>query len=195
MGVRDLPLPKTRETHREVSMSKERARGGNGLRGPGRPVLRGNGGFTLTELMIAAGLSIAVIAAVVVAYSGTVRSWQTTAAYANIQREASLAIEVMSRSIRPGSNVVIGAGGDSLAVVLNTGSTDSTIALFTLNDDGSIVDINGGVVTTRVDSLGFSSADQKSVNIDLVLRDDIGTAQRVTDDQSVYMSTTAICRN
>jgi type II secretory pathway pseudopilin PulG len=176
-------------------MSRERARGGNGLREPRRRVPRGNGGFTLIELLIAAGLSIAVIAAVVVAYSGTVRSWQTTAAYANIQREASLAVEVMARSIRPGSNVVIGAGGDSLAVVLNTGSGDSTIAVFTLDDDGRIVDMNGSVVTSRVDSLGFSSVDQKSVNIDLIILDDIGTAQRLTDDQAVYMSTTAICRN
>lgn len=176
-------------------MSDERARRGNGLQGPRLPAPRGDGGFTLTELMIAAGLSVAVIAAVVVAYSGTVRSWQTTAAYANIQREASLAVEVMARSIRPGSNVVIGSGGDSLAVVLNTGSGDSTIAAFTLDEDGRIVDINGSVVTTRVDSLGFSSADQKTVNIDLVLRDDIGTVDRITDDQAVYISTTAICRN
>jgi type II secretory pathway pseudopilin PulG len=176
-------------------MSAERARGGNGLLRPCRPAVSNSGGFTLTELLIAAGLSIAVVAAVVVAYSGTVRSWQTTAAYANIQREASLAIEVMARSIRPGSNVVIGSGGDSLAVVLNADGSDSTIALFTLDDDGRVVDIHGSVVTTRVDSLGFSSADQKSVNIDLVIRDDIGTAERTTDDQAVHMSTTAICRN
>jgi type II secretory pathway pseudopilin PulG len=161
-----------------------------GRRGPG-----GSAGFTLTELLIAAGLSVAVIAAVVVAYSGTVRSWQTTAAYANIQREASLAVEVMARSIRPGSNVIIGSGGDSLAVVLNTDGADSTIAVFHLDGQGNIVDMNGAVVTTRVDSLGFTSADQKTVNIDLVLRDDIGTADRLTDDQAVEMSTTAICRN
>jgi type II secretory pathway pseudopilin PulG len=159
----------------------------------GAPV--GSGGFTLTELMIAAGLSVAVIAAVVVAYSGTVRSWQTTAAYANIQREASLAIEVMARSIRPGSNVEIGTGGDSLAVILNVDGADSTIAVFHLDGQGNIVDINGGIVTARVDSLGFTSADQKAVNIDLVLLDDIGTADRLTDDQAVHMSTTAICRN
>jgi len=176
-------------------MSRERASRGSGSPGPRGPVLRNGGGFTLVELLIAAGLSIAVIAAVVVAYSGTVRSWQTTAAYANIQREASLAIEVMARSIRPGSSVTIGTGGDSLAVVLNTGGADSTIARFMLDDQGRILDIHGSVLTTRVDSLGFSSADQKSVNIDLVIRDDIGTAERITDDQAVYMSTTAICRN
>ena len=156
---------------------------------------KGSAGFTLIELLIAAGLSVAVIAAVVVAYSGTVRSWQTTAAYANIQREASLAVEVMARSIRPGSNVTIGSGGDSLAVILNVDGADSTIACFHLDGQGNIVDINGATVTTRVDSLGFTSVDQKTVNIDLVLRDDIGTADRLTDDQAVEMSTTAICRN
>jgi len=159
-----------------------------------RPLVR-NDGLTLIELMIAAGLSIAVVAAVVVAYSGTVRSWETTAAYANIQREASLAIEVMARAIRPGSNVTIGAGGDSLEVVLNTDGADSTIARFYLDDAGNVLDLNGSVVTTRVDSLGFSSVDQKAVNIDLVLKDDIGTAERLTDDQAVHMSTTVICRN
>jgi type II secretory pathway pseudopilin PulG len=176
-------------------MSARRASRGNRRRGPRVTPLRGSRGFTLTELLIAAGLSIAVIAAVVVAYSGTVRSWQTTAAYANIQREASLAIEVMARSIRPGSNVTIGSGGDSLEVVLNTDGSDSTIAVFHLDGQGNILDINGAVVTTRVDSLGFSSADQKTVNIDVVIKDDLGTDDRITDDQVVHMSTTAICRN
>lgn len=176
-------------------MSEERVSRGNRPLGLCKAVPRNSRGFTLIELLIAAGLSIAVVAAVVVAYSGTVRSWQTTAAYANIQREASLAIEVMARSIRPGSNVTIGTGGDSLSVVLNTDGSDSTIALFYLDGEGRIVDMNGAVVTTRVDSLEFTSADQKTVNIDLVIRDDIGTAERITDDQAVHMSTTAICRN
>ena len=170
------------------------------IRGPARAaglVLRGpdRSGFTLTELLIAAGLSIAVVAAVIVAYSGTIRSWQTTAAYANIQREASLAVEVMARSIRPGSNVEIGASGDSLEVILSSDGSDTTIARFYLDDQGNILDINGAVVTTQVDSLGFSSADQKTVNIDIIIRDDIGTVERITDDQAVEMSTTAICRN
>lgn len=176
-------------------MSEKRARSRSGSKGARAAILGNDKGLTLTELLIAAGLSIAVIAAVVVAYSGTVRSWQTTAAYANIQREASLAIEIMARSIRPGSNVVIGTGGDSLAVVLNTGGSDSTTAVFSLDGQGNIIDITGAVVTTRVDSLSFTSADQKTVNIDVVLRDDIGTADRTTDDQAVHMSTTAICRN
>ena len=176
-------------------MSEQKACRGSGSRGPRGPVVGSNRGFTLTELLIAAGLSVAVIAAAVVAYTGTVRSWQTTAAYANIQREASLAIEVMARSIRPGSNVTIGTGGDSLTVILSTDASDSTIALFYLDDDGNIMDIRGAVVTNRVDSLGFSSPDQKTVNIDLVIKDDIGTAERITDDQAVHMSTTAICRN
>ncbi len=176
-------------------MSEKRANRGNGSRSLLSAPLRSSTGFTLVELLIAAGLSVAVIAAVIVAYTGTVRSWQTTAAYANIQREASLAIEVMARSIRPGSNVTIGTGGDSLAVILSTDASDSTIALFYLDDDGNIMDIRGAVVTNRVDSLGFSSPDQKIVNIDLVIKDDIGTAERITDDQAVHMSTTAICRN
>jgi hypothetical protein len=91
--------------------------------------------------------------------------------------------------------VTIGAGGDSLEVVLSSDGSDSTIALFYLDDQGNIMDINGAVVTNRVDSLGFSSADQKAVNIDLVIKDDLGTDDRITDDQAVHMSTTAICRN
>ena len=176
-------------------MTDKRTGRGRGTAGRQAAGPTGSSGFTLTELLIAAGLSIAVIAAVIVAYSGTIRSWETTAAYANIQREASLAVEVMARSIRPGSNVEIGADGDSLEVILSADGSDSTIARFYLDAQGNIRDINGAVVTTRVDSLGFSSADQKAVNIDLVIRDDIGTAERITDDQAVEMSTTAICRN
>jgi Tfp pilus assembly protein PilW len=176
-------------------MRDMRTGSGKGASGRSRTVPSGTGGFTLTELLIAAGLSVAVIAAVIVAYSGTMRSWQTTAAYANIQREASLAVEVMARSIRPGSNVDISADGDSLEVILSTDLGDSTIARFYLDGQGNVRDINGSVVTTRVDSLAFSSADQKTVNIDIVIRDDLDTADRITDDQAVEMSTTAICRN
>jgi hypothetical protein len=59
---------------------------------------------------------------------------------------------------------------------------------------GHIRDKNGTALTAPVDSLRFSFVSQ-TLNIDFVLRDDLGTQERTTDDQGVYMSSSVICRN
>ena len=149
----------------------------------------------MIELLIVAGLSLAVVAAIAATYVGTVRSWRGTAALADIQREGSLAVEVIAREIRPGSRVTIDGDADSLSVFFQAGSGDSLIAAFYLDDSGNVLDVDGGTVTTGVDSIRFTSADSRSVNIDIWLSNDVGTPDRSTDDQAVLMSTTAVCRN
>ena len=86
-------------------------------RNGGRRLL-GEGGFTIIELMIVAAVSIAVVLSVVVAYVGSVRSWNGTAGLLEIQREASLGVESIQNAVRPASNLEVapGAFGDSLEV-------------------------------------------------------------------------------
>ncbi|MBN2565627.1 MAG: hypothetical protein JXB46_07950 [Candidatus Eisenbacteria bacterium] len=156
--------------------------------------LRGRRGISLIEPVVATAASAGVVLAVITVYVSTIRSWEGTAALADVQREASLAMEVMTRNIRPGSTVSI-AGGDSIEVFLRLdGGADSLIARYYLDTAGNLRDNADNIVTTRVDSLGFTSPDNQTVNIDVVLKNEMD-GDRASDDQSVLMSSTVICRN
>ena len=72
-----------------------------------------NDGFALTELIIAAMLSVVAIAAATVIYSGAIKSWNGTDSLVDVQREGSLAIEQITRSVRPGSSATASASGES----------------------------------------------------------------------------------
>ncbi len=161
---------------------------------PGRARLLNNGGFSLVEVLIAALLSTVAIAATFAVYAGTMHSWEGTACLTDVQREASLAVAVMAREIRCGSSVVIGAGSDSISVYYDTGSSDSLMATFHANGNGQLIDIGGGIVTSHVSSVSFSTPDGRAVNIDILIDNGRGTATTV-DDQHVLMSSTAVCRN
>ena len=154
---------------------------------------RGQGGFTITEMIVWVAVAIVVLAAGLTSYLGSRRSWETTASLARIQRDGSVAMEMMARSIRHGSSVEV--QGDSLNVYYWTGSTDSLIGTFYLDDQGDLRDAAGVSIASDVDSVRFVTGDNQTVNIDLFLREDMNTPHRSTDDQMVLISTTSVCRN
>lgn len=151
-------------------------------------------GFTLTELMIAVGVMGLVVAPCVSVYLATTHSWQGTAALADVQRDAAFATEVMVRAIRPASEVRVGARPDSMEVVFHRAAGDSVGARYYVNQDRQLVDINGIVLVEGVDSVVFAISGG-IVSIDITLTDDSGTPLRWTDDQSVLMSSSVVCRN
>jgi len=159
----------------------------------GRP-LRGSSGFTLIETMLVALVSVVVAMAAAVAYQGTVRSWRGTAALLELQRDASLGIEMVQTTARAANRVEVYAGGDSLEIYHKTATGDSLVAMFYLDAGGCMRDINGTMLAEGVDSLHFSSGGG-DVHVDLTVRDDLGTPSRSTDDQAVFISSSAICRN
>lgn len=165
------------------------------VRGAMAGPMRGTRGFTLLEVPVAIAATVGVIASIFVIYLASLHSWSGTTALAGIQREASLAMEMMTHDVRPGSGFTIGSGGDSLEVTYWTGSVDSVIARFYRDANGNLRDISGSVLTTRVDSLAFSAAGAKTVNIDLIVRNDLGTTDTAADDQVVVVSSTVVCRN
>ncbi len=158
--------------------------------------LNGNGGFTMAEIMIVAAISIAVILSIAVAYVGTVRSWNGTTGLLEIQREASLGMEMIQNVVRPASALAVapGAHGDSLEVYCEVASGDSLVAEFYLDGAGNMIDINGTAVASDIDSIDFVVSG-RTLHIDAWFRSDVGTPDRSTDDQRVQISTTAICRN
>ena len=156
----------------------------------------GNGGFTLVEVMVVAAISIAVVLSLVVAYIGTIRSWNGTAALLEIQREASLGMEAIQNAVRPASSLTVASGvyGDSLEVYWEVASGDSLTAEFYLDGSGNLIDINGTTVASGIDSIDFVRSG-RTLHIDTWHRSDVGTPDRSTDDQRVQISSTAICRN
>ncbi len=168
----------------------------NRARAAARRSVRSQRGLTLVELTVMMGVVVTVIAAGVTTYLGTTRSWEGTATLAEAQRDASLALEVMTRAVRSGTQVSIGPSGDSLAVTFWTGSADSLVASYCRDDSGCgyLRDISGEALIAGLDSLLFTSTDGRTVNIDVVIRRDMGTAE-ARDDQAVFMSSTVTCRN
>ena len=160
--------------------------------------LRNCGGFTVVELMIVVGISIAVILSIVVAQVGTIRSWNGTAALLDIQREGSLGVEAIQNAVRPSGALaaVPGAFGDSLEIYweMPGGAPDSLANKFYLDGNRNLLDINGTVVASHVDSVDFFFSGC-TLHIDAWLSSDVNTPNRTTDDQRIQVSSTAICRN
>ena len=164
-------------------------------RPPARGRLSNNAGLTLIEVLIVAGISIAVVMAAAVAYQGTVFSWRGTTALLGIQRDAALAAGMIENNVRPASEIIISADGDSMEIYYpDSGGSDSLAAVYYADANGNLRDINGTVLATGVDSLHFQEL-AGAVNLDIILKDDIGTTERTTDDQAIYMSTSAVIRN
>ena len=153
---------------------------------------RGQSGFSITEMIVWVAVAIVVLAAGLTSYLGSRRSWETTASLARIQRDGSIAMEMMARSIRHGSTVEV--DGDTLSVYYWTGSADSLLGRFYLHG-GLLWDAAGVSIASDVDSVRFVTGANQTVNIDLYLREDMNTAERTTDDQMVLISTTSVCRN
>jgi hypothetical protein len=155
----------------------------------------GNAGFTIVEVIAMVGVSICVVVAAAVAYEGTIRSWRGTSALLGIQRDASLGVEIMQRSMRAACRLEIDADGDSLNVYYRSAAGSDTIgACYYLDGAGCVRDLNGTVLATNVDDLTFSRTGN-AVNIDLTLKDDVGTTERCTDDQAVLVSSSIVPRN
>ena len=156
---------------------------------------RSAAGFAVAELMLWAGVSVAVFTAATAGYLGSKRCWEGTAKLAEMQRESSLAVEMMARNIRAGSRVDMPAGDNALNVYYAGVAGDTLIASFHVDSNGVLRDASGFALAAGVDSVRFASQDGRVVNIDLYVRDDRGTPNIPSDDISVVMSSTVACRN
>jgi prepilin-type N-terminal cleavage/methylation domain-containing protein len=151
-------------------------------------------GFTIVEIMASIAVTATVLGAGIATYVGTLRSWEGTSSLAHIQREASLAMDVVTRRIRGASSITIDADGDSLRVYYETASGDSLGAVYYL-EDCALRDIDGEAVVPKVSAVSFTSDDSRTVNIDITLIDDMETPDIASDDQTTLMSSTVACRN
>jgi hypothetical protein len=157
--------------------------------------VRGEGGFTLAELLVAAVVSALIVAPCVTVYLATLDSWEGTAALADTQRDAWFVIDRIVRTTRGASEVDISGRVDSMEVVLHRATGDTVVARYYVDSQGDLVDKNGVVLVRNVDSISFANASAGGVDIDVTLTHEMGTPQCYTDDQSVLLSSSVICRN
>jgi len=165
--------------------------------GPRRqPGARGAGsrGFTMVELVLVIGVTATVLAAGVATYVGTMHSVEGTVSLAEVQREASIAMDMIARSVRTGGWAEINADADSLSVYVETESGDSLTAAYYLQE-GTLRDIDGTVLVTNIAALVFEPGTGRTINIDVTLADDMGTPEVASDDQTALVSSTVGCRN
>jgi Tfp pilus assembly protein PilW len=145
--------------------------------------------------MVAVAITGLIVAPCVTVYLATQDSWAGTAALADVQRDAWFVIDLISRNTRGASAVNIPGRVDSMEVVFHTSSGDSVVGRYYVDGQNRLVDINGTVLVRDVDTVCFTSADGKTVNMDVTLTDGMGTPTCGADDQSVLLSSSVVCRN
>ena len=94
--------------------------GSGGIANPREARRKRSRGISLLELLLAVGSGGVVIFAMVTVYLVGFDSWSSSARRASAQQEASTAMEIMARKVRPASRVIVAGSPDSLALQLNT---------------------------------------------------------------------------
>jgi len=104
-------------------------------------IIRGNGGFTLTELMLAMGIMLIVLTAIISLFTSLNRMYTTQGVAAGVQQVARAAIDIMTRNIRMAGfnplNInpigIIQADSDSIRFQYDTNGS-GTIATNAVNE-------------------------------------------------------------
>jgi type IV pilus assembly protein PilW len=184
--------------------------------------LSGNQGFTLAELMLAMGIMMVVITAIISLFTSLNRMYTTQGVAAGVQQVARTGIDIMTRNIRMagldplGTNTIgiVTASADSIRFTYDT-DEDGTIATdgdediaYLLNEDNQLVQEKNGNGTTypmidNVSDLTFSylDADGDTVTTDLNAIRTVVVSLTVAEPAgkgkvlSRTYSTRVICRN
>lgn len=128
-------------------------------------------GFTIVELMVAIMVgSIVVIAAGMVMVMGQT-AWNQTWRKVNLQRDASLAMLTMSKSIKSAASATVDPNGKILRITDSNAISSSYVM-----SASSLQYIAGGVTRTvisnEVNNVQFSVVGNNRVTIDLTLNKD-----------------------
>jgi prepilin-type N-terminal cleavage/methylation domain-containing protein len=184
-------------------------------------IICGNGGFTLAELMLAMGIMLIVLTAIISLFTSLNRMYTTQGVAAGVQQVARAGIDIMTRNIRmagfdPLNTKTIGivtAAADSIRFEYDT-NEDGTIATdgdediaYLLNEDNQLVQQKNGdgnmyPLVDNVSGLTFTYrdsndettndlADIRTVEVSLTVEEPAGRGKFL----SRTYSTRVICRN
>ncbi|MBD3368116.1 MAG: prepilin-type N-terminal cleavage/methylation domain-containing protein [Candidatus Eisenbacteria bacterium] len=155
---------------------------------------RTQGGFTITELLVASIIAGVILLAVMSIYLTSMQAWDRSGARLALQRRGDLAMERIVSDIRDGSRVEITNGGTTMAIYRATASGDSLVGNYLLVDD-ELKNGSGTVLAEGLTELAFTSGNGVKVRIEMSLYDNAGTPTLTTDDESIQLETVAVCRN
>lgn len=184
-------------------------------------IICGNGGFTLAELMLAMGIMLIVLTAIISLFTSLNRMYTTQGVAAGVQQVTRAGIDIMTRNIRmagfdPLNTKTIGivtAAADSIRFEYDT-NEDGTIATdgdediaYLLNEDNQLVQQKNGdgnryPLVDNVSDLTFTYrdsndettndlADIRTVEVSLTVEEPAGRGKFL----SRTYSTRVICRN
>ena len=133
-------------------------------------------GFTIVELMVVMGIFGIISSTVVVIYFQLVQASNRASIAAQVEQNASYAMEIMVREIRAAS--CVGGGGEILEI--KDANCEETITTFTKNESDDLLRIVDSIEhklndpdKVRVKSLAFGpgvlDSSTRSVTIDLVM--------------------------
>lgn len=153
----------------------------------------GQQGFTLMEMMVVSALGSIVLAAFLMSYSMTTRGFTAAGNYSDLERDARITLDFLTRDARMATGLVSFASTDiSLGIPTNFNSSGSITGAKTVRyyrGNGSLSNkllrVDGGITNTMADNVvslrfiqydrnlvtnGINPSDCKLLQVDLTLR-------------------------
>ncbi len=151
--------------------------------------------MTLMEVLIASLVAGFIVVAAFTMYITSVETWQQTAARLDVQRDASLVVDMIMADVRAGSTVTISNANTRMDIYRRTTSgTDSlTNAYFLAGDE--LRNQANTVLLDGITALSFTSGNGRKVAIRMRLEDDLGTSAISEDDEGIRYEAVAVTRN
>ena len=150
----------------------------------GRSGGRGEAGFTLVEMVIAAALAAALFVVLARTISSATRGFDRQALRSGLYQGGRAAQDRMARELRTGGTPVIGSGEIEFPVDTDGDDVEDSVVRFARAGDRIVRQMNGGpeeILLDRVASLSFQGEDLTVIRIRLADGDtqvDLRTAVR-----------------
>jgi len=151
--------------------------------------------MTISEVLIGSLVAGFIVVAAFTMYITSVETWQQTSARLDVQRDASLVVDMMLDDIRAGSTVQISQANTRMDIYRRTvaGVDSLTNAYFLDNDE--LKNQANTVLLEGITALSFTSGNGKKVVIQMRLEDDLGTSGISEDDEGIRYEAVAVVRN
>ncbi len=151
--------------------------------------------MTISEVLIASLLAGFIVVAAMTMYVTSIETWQQTSARLDIQRDASLIVDMMLHDIRGARSVTISNANTRMDIYWRTATGADSLANTYFLDNDELKNLANTVLLDRITALSFTSSDGKKVAIQMRLEDDLGTSARSEDDEGIRYEAIAVARN
>jgi Tfp pilus assembly protein PilW len=151
--------------------------------------------MTLSEVLVASLVAGFIVVAAMTMYVTSVETWQQTSARLEVQRDASLVVDRMTRDIRAGSTVIISNANTRMDIFRRTVSGSDSLTQAYYLDGNELKNLADTALLHGITALSFTSGNGRKVTIQMRLEDDLGTSAISEDDEGIMFETVAVTRN